>query len=99
MYRRKALEDFDAAHAELLSVGIDEPLAIHAGGWPRNRATRYDAGHLASALALGDSHRRVDGVQPGLQVRFGLHRVDVVAEHVGAHADHAAEVIAAEEAP
>ena len=50
----KALEDFEATQAQLLLVGIDEPLARHAGDLAEEFKLRgYDAVHLASALALG----------------------------------------------
>lgn len=51
---RRALEDFEAAQSELLLVGIDEPLARHAGELADDLGLRgYDAVHLASSLALG----------------------------------------------
>ncbi len=50
----RAREDFEAALSELLLVGIDEPLARHAGELAEELGLRgYDAVHLASALALG----------------------------------------------
>lgn len=49
-----ALEDFEAAQSELLLVGIDAPLARHAGELADALGLRgYDAVHLASSLALG----------------------------------------------
>lgn len=51
---RMALRDFEAMRRELLQVGIDEPLAQHAGELAGDLGLRgYDAVHLASALALG----------------------------------------------
>ena len=50
----KALEDFEATQAELLSIGIDQALARRAGDLAEEFKLRgYDAVHLASALALG----------------------------------------------
>jgi predicted nucleic acid-binding protein len=50
----RALDDFEATQAELLGVGIDEPLARHAGDLAEELKLRgYDAVHLATALALG----------------------------------------------
>jgi predicted nucleic acid-binding protein len=50
----RAREDFDTVLAELLLVGIDEPLARHAGDLAERLQLRgYDAVHLASALAMG----------------------------------------------
>lgn len=52
---RRALEDFEATHGQLLLVGIDEALTRHAGELAENLGLRgYDAVHLASALALGE---------------------------------------------
>ncbi len=51
---RQALEDFEAAHSELVVVGIDDRLARHAGQVAEELGLRgYDAVHLASSLALG----------------------------------------------
>jgi predicted nucleic acid-binding protein len=51
---RRAVEDFEATHSELVVVGIDGPLARHAGDIAEDMGLRgYDAVHLASALALG----------------------------------------------
>ena len=50
----RAREEFDHLHGELLVVGIDAPLARHAGQIAEELALRgHDAVHLASALALG----------------------------------------------
>jgi predicted nucleic acid-binding protein len=49
----RALEKFELLHAELLLIGIDPPLARHAGGLAEELGLRgYDAVHLASLLAL-----------------------------------------------
>ncbi len=51
---RRALKDFEAAQRELLLVGIDEPLARHAGELADDLGLRgYDAVHLATTIALG----------------------------------------------
>ena len=48
------MAELDAVTAELVIVGVDEPLARRAGELADERALRgYDAVHLASALALG----------------------------------------------
>ncbi len=50
---RRALADFEAAHSELLLVGIDERLARQAGDLAEEHALRgYDAVHLAAALVV-----------------------------------------------
>ena len=50
----RALEDFEAAHSELLAIGVDTALARHAGELAEDLELRgYDAFHLASALAFG----------------------------------------------
>jgi predicted nucleic acid-binding protein len=50
----EALADFESTQRELLRVGVDEPLARHAGALAEELGLRgYDAAHLASALALG----------------------------------------------
>jgi predicted nucleic acid-binding protein len=50
----RALNDFEATQRELVVVGIDEPLARHAGDLAQDLRLRgYDAVHLATALALG----------------------------------------------
>jgi predicted nucleic acid-binding protein len=51
---RAAADDFEAVQTELVRIGIDEPLARHAGDLAEELELRgYDAVHLASALALG----------------------------------------------
>lgn len=48
-----AVEAFEEIYAELRILGIDEPLARHAGDLAARHALRgYDAVHLASALAI-----------------------------------------------
>lgn len=50
----RALADFEATHDELVLVGVDGPLARHAGALAADLRLRgYDAIHLASALAFG----------------------------------------------
>lgn len=50
----RAVAEFDAAHDELVVVGMDDALARQAGALAGDRRLRgYDAVHLASALALG----------------------------------------------
>jgi predicted nucleic acid-binding protein len=50
----RAREEFDSLQGELLLVGIDGPLARHAGDLAEELGLRgYHAVHLASALALG----------------------------------------------
>jgi uncharacterized protein len=50
---RAAVADLDAVYAQLRIVGIDEPLAQHAGELAERHALRgYDAVHLACALAV-----------------------------------------------
>jgi len=49
----RVLQDFEALRDELLLVGIDEPLAQHAGELAEDLGLHgFDAVHLASALAL-----------------------------------------------
>jgi predicted nucleic acid-binding protein len=49
-----ALEAFETTQSELVLVGIDAPLARHAGELAEKLGLRgYDSVHLASALALG----------------------------------------------
>jgi len=51
---RRAREDFESLHSELLLIGIDRPLAHRAGQLAEDLALRgYDAVHLASALSAG----------------------------------------------
>jgi predicted nucleic acid-binding protein len=50
----RARREFESLHGELLLVGIDRPLARHAGELAGKLGLRgYDAVHLASTLALG----------------------------------------------
>lgn len=50
---RLALDALEDVYAELRVVGIDEPLARHAGELAERHALRsYDAVHLACALAV-----------------------------------------------
>jgi uncharacterized protein len=50
----RAREELESAHAELLLIGIDEPLVRVAGQLAEDLGLRgYDAVHLASVLALG----------------------------------------------
>lgn len=49
----RARAELESLQRELLIVGIDEPLAHHAGQLAEEQALRgYDAVHLASALVL-----------------------------------------------
>lgn len=51
--QRMAVAELDALYGELRIVGIDEPLARHAGELAERHALRgYDAVHLACALAV-----------------------------------------------
>ncbi len=51
---RRALEEFESLHGELLLIGADDTLTRHAGELAERLELRgYDAIHLASALALG----------------------------------------------
>lgn len=48
------MAELDALNTPLMSLGVDEALARHAGELADEHALRgYDALHLASALALG----------------------------------------------
>jgi predicted nucleic acid-binding protein len=50
----RARQEFESLQGELVLVGIDGPLARHAGELAEELELRgYDAVHLASALALG----------------------------------------------
>ncbi|MBS1863061.1 MAG: type II toxin-antitoxin system VapC family toxin [Actinobacteria bacterium] len=52
---REALAGFEEAYGELITVGVDQELAISAGRHAENFGLRgYDAVHLATALELGD---------------------------------------------
>lgn len=51
--RDRAIDELEAIYAQLRIVGIDEPLARHAGELAQRHALRgYDAVHLACALAI-----------------------------------------------
>jgi len=50
----RAVAELDVLNAELIIVGVDQPLARRAGELADEHALRgYDAVHLACALALG----------------------------------------------
>jgi predicted nucleic acid-binding protein len=52
---RRAVAGFEAAHGQLHTIAVDEPLARSAGELADRASLRgYDAVHLATALALGD---------------------------------------------
>ena len=52
---RRACEDFDELHRELLLIGIDAQLAREAAALAERFALRgYDAVHLATALAVAE---------------------------------------------
>ena len=52
---RQALAALEELYAELATVGVDQELAVHAGGCAEDLGLRgYDAVHLATALELGD---------------------------------------------
>jgi predicted nucleic acid-binding protein len=52
---RKALGDFERLYAQLVTVGVDQGLAVRAGNYAEDLALRgYDSVHLATALELGD---------------------------------------------
>lgn len=52
---REALAGFEELYAELVTVGVDQELAVHAGAHAEELGLRgYDAVHLATALELGD---------------------------------------------
>lgn len=52
---RQALAAFEGLYAELTTVGVDQELAVHAGGFAEDLGLRgYAAVHLATALELGD---------------------------------------------
>jgi len=51
----RAKDEFESLHAELLIVGIDDPLAHRAGALAERFALRgYDAVHLACAVSLAN---------------------------------------------
>jgi len=50
-----ALADFEERYADLITVGVDEELAVRAGRYAEDLGLRgYDSVHLATALELGD---------------------------------------------
>ena len=52
---REALAAFEDLYSELVTVGVDQELARHAGEHAEDLGLRgYDAVHLATALELGD---------------------------------------------
>lgn len=52
---REALATFEQLYGELVTVGVDQELAVRAGGYAEDLGLRgYDAVHLATALELGD---------------------------------------------
>jgi predicted nucleic acid-binding protein len=52
---REALTAFEEVQAELVTIGLDQDLAVRAGGYAEDLGLRgYDAVHLATALELGD---------------------------------------------
>ncbi len=52
---REALAGFEELYAELVTVGVDQELAVHAGAHAEELGLRgYDAVRLATALELGD---------------------------------------------
>lgn len=52
---REALAIFEQLYGELVTVGVDQELAAHAGEHAESLGLRgYDAVHLATALELGD---------------------------------------------
>jgi predicted nucleic acid-binding protein len=52
---QEALAAFEGLYAELATVGVDQELAMRAGGYAEDLGLRgYDAVHLATALELGD---------------------------------------------
>ncbi len=52
---REALAVFEEIYGELVTIGVDQDLAVRAGGYAEDLGLRgYDAVHLATALELGD---------------------------------------------
>jgi predicted nucleic acid-binding protein len=52
---RKALADFEELFADLVTIGVDQGLAVRAGRYAEDLGLRgYDSVHLATALELGD---------------------------------------------
>jgi predicted nucleic acid-binding protein len=51
----KALADFEELYADLVTVGVDQELAVRAGEYAEGLGLRgYDAVHLATARELGN---------------------------------------------
>jgi predicted nucleic acid-binding protein len=51
----EALVAFEELYAELVTIGVDQDLARHAGAYAEQLGLRgYDAVHLTTALELGD---------------------------------------------
>jgi len=71
----QAVADFEQIQSELVSIGVDEALAHHAGELAEGLGLRgYDAVHLASALGLGGEETAL------ITWDLDLH---AAAEHVG----------------
>lgn len=52
---RAALAAFDDLYGDLVTVGVDQELAVRAGEYAEDLGLRgYDSVHLATALELGD---------------------------------------------
>lgn len=52
---RRALADFEELYADLVTIGVDQELAVRAGEYAEDLGLRgYDSVHLATALELGD---------------------------------------------
>jgi predicted nucleic acid-binding protein len=52
---QEALAVFRELYRELVTIGVDQGLAVRAGGYAEDLGLRgYDAVHLATALELGD---------------------------------------------
>jgi uncharacterized protein len=77
----EALENFDRAYEEIVTVGVDLQLAVAAGALASEFSLRgYDSVHLATALQLSDRHVALvtwdqaltrAGVEAGLAVLGG----------------------------
>jgi predicted nucleic acid-binding protein len=52
---REALAVFQKLHEDLVTIGVDQELAVRAGEYAEDLGLRgYDSIHLATALELGD---------------------------------------------